>query len=258
LCVSALALLAAVTGSGAKAQTAPPPGSAATVSEVIVTAQKRAEKLQNVPLAVSAVTGAQIQEDGAADVRDLVQSAPSISMVGSSPETQKVVMRGISSGGVRDAANAATGFYLNDVPLASGFTSGGTDLDLYDVARMEVLRGPQGTLFGGGSMGGTVRIITNDPNTQSYSASADLTGSEVAGRAGGMSAHAMVNLPIIRDQLALRLVGAYRDQAGYINDPVTGRNGVNGNTLGGGRAELKWTPNDRLGDPDRAPPERHL
>lgn len=211
------------------------------VADIIVTAQRRDDRLQDVPLAISAITGDALEKNAVSNFRDLVQSAPSISTVSSGGVNSKVVLRGVSSG-VSDANTSAAGFYLNDTPLASSYTAGGTDLDLYDISRVEVLRGPQGTLYGGGTMGGTIRIITNAPNTSEFSGSADLVGSLVAEKTGSYAAHAMLNIPLVEDKLAVRLVGAFQHQDGFISDPIAGKTGIGSREIKGGRIAILWTP----------------
>jgi iron complex outermembrane recepter protein len=216
------------------------------LQEIVVTAEKRSESVQEIPLAVSALTGAQLANMGAVRFEDLALSAPSVSFISNGPVQDKVVMRGISSGLREDSQTAATGYYIDDVPLTSTFTSGGTDLRLFDINRVEVLRGPQGTLYGGGSMGGAIKVITNQPDATAFAAQTEVTGADIASRAGEGDVNAMVNVPLVSDQLALRAVGVYSHQNGYINAPVQQLKGVNGGDVAGGRAALRWTPNDDL------------
>jgi outer membrane receptor protein involved in Fe transport len=214
------------------------------IETVVVTAEKRSESVQDVPLAVTALTGQALANMGAKKFEDFALSAPSVSFTSNGSTQDKVVMRGITSGSFFEAQTASTGFYLDDVPLSSNFTSGGTDLDLYDVNRVEVLRGPQGTLYGAGAMGGAIRIITNQPDPAAFSSSVELTAADTRG-ALGTDVNGMVNIPL-SDDLAFRAVGMYRNQNGYIDDPVQGQKNVNGNSAYGGRMALRWQPNSEL------------
>jgi outer membrane receptor protein involved in Fe transport len=216
------------------------------IQEIVVTAEKRAESVQNVPLAVSALTGDQLTQMGAVRFEDFALSAPSVSFIDEGPVHDKVVMRGISSGTSFDAQTPSTGYYIDDVPVSSTFTSGGTDLRLFDINHVEVLRGPQGTLYGAGAMGGAIRVITNQPDFTTFSALTEVTGAYIASKAGEADVNAMVNIPLIQDEAALRVVGTYRHQNGYIDAPMQGLKGINGGDVAGGRAVLKVTPSEDL------------
>jgi iron complex outermembrane recepter protein len=216
------------------------------IQEIVVTAEKRSESVQDVPLAVSAITGDQLAQMGAVQFEDFALSAPSVSFLDSGPVHDKVVMRGISSGTSFDAQTPSTGYYIDDVPVSATFTSGGTDLRLFDINHVEILRGPQGTLYGAGAMGGAIRVITNQPDTTAFSAFTEVTGGYVASRAGEEDVNAMVNIPLIQNEAALRLVGTYSHQDGYINAPNQGLKGINPGDTAGGRAALKLTPSDDL------------
>src|SRR5580698_8813601 len=121
------------------------------LQEIVVTAQKRSESIQSIPLAVSALTGDQLTGMGATKFEDFALSAPSVSFINLGPVQDHVVMRGISSGVSFDSQTPATGYYIDNVPVAQTFNSGGTDFRLFDINHVEVLRGPQGTLYGAGA-----------------------------------------------------------------------------------------------------------
>jgi iron complex outermembrane receptor protein len=220
--------------------------SGAQVQQVVVTAEKRSESVQKVPLAISAIGGDQLVKNGADSFEDIALLAPSVTFENNGSSEDKVIMRGITAGAFFEAQTAATGYYIDDIPLTSSFTSGGTDLKLYDINRVEVLRGPQGTLYGAGAMGGAIRVITNAPNLSDFEGEAEVTGSDTAGRAGNFDANGMLNVPLVSDQLALRSVVTYRDDGGYINDPLTGQKGTNASYVFGARSALEWQPSDAL------------
>ena len=199
----------------------PPSSNSSTVTEIIVTAQRRSSTIQTTAASISAVTGAELQARGVTSFATLAQATPGVSLKSEGPSQTEVEIRGMTSSG----GNSATvGFYLNDVPLSapSNAQNGHVviDPDLYDLNRIEILRGPQGTLFGSGSMGGTVRLITNQPDPSGFHASGE---SILSGTDGGSFNHTnnlMVNLPLVKDKLALRIVGTENYTSGFIDRVV--------------------------------------
>src|ERR1700733_11259135 len=173
------------------------------LEEVVVTASKRASTVQDTPISISAVTGADLLARGVDSLATLAQGTPGVSLKSEGPSQTEVEMRGMTSSG----GNSATvGFYLDDIPLTGPASAQNghvvIDPDLYDLNRIEILRGPQGTLFGSGSMGGTVRLITNQPNLAQLQSSAQ---SVLSGTDGGGFNHKdnlMINLPLLDDTLA--------------------------------------------------------
>ena len=143
------------------------------LQEIIVTASKRESTVQHTPISIVAVSGADLQDRGITSVATLAQATPGVSLKSEGPSQTEIEMRGMTSSG----GNSATvGFYLDDIPLTgpAGAQNGHAVIDpsLYDLNRIEILRGPQGTLFGSGSMGGTVRLITNHPQFNEFYGSA--------------------------------------------------------------------------------------
>src|SRR5215475_12857062 len=141
------------------------PAAAQELEEVVVTATKRASTVQETPMSITAITGEDIQQRGLKDFSAIVQSVPGVSMRTSGPGQTEVEMRGMTSAG----GNSSTvGFYLDDTPLTAPANSQNgkvvIDPNLYDLNRVEVLRGPQGTLYGSGSMGGTIKLVPNAPD----------------------------------------------------------------------------------------------
>src|SRR5580658_357490 len=186
--------------------------------EVIITAQKRISTVQNTPVSVSALSGDSLQDRGVPSLATLAQGTPGVSLKSEGPSQTEIEMRGMTSSG----GNSATvGFYLDDIPLTGPASAQNghvvIDPDLYDLNRIEILRGPQGTLFGSGSMGGTVRLISNQPNLSQFQSTAQ---SVLSGTDGGGFNHKdnlMVNLPLIGDTLALRVVGTEDYTSGWID-----------------------------------------
>jgi len=193
----------------------------AALEEIVVTAEKRISTVQDTPISISAVSGRELLARGTASLASLAQGTPGVSLKSEGPSQTEIEMRGMTSSG----GNSATvGLYLDDIPLAGPASAQNghvvIDPDLYDLNRIEILRGPQGTLFGSGSMGGTVRLITNQPNLTEPQSSAQ---SVLSGTDGGGLNHKdslMVNLPLIEDTLALRVVGTENYTSGWIDRVV--------------------------------------
>ena len=193
----------------------------AGLEEIVVTAERRAGTVQSTPISITAITGAELQAQGITSASQMGAETPGISEHNSGPGQTEYEMRGISSAG---GTSPTVGFYLDDVPLTPAAQSleGKVVIDpnLYDVNRIEVLRGPQGTLYGSSSMGGTIRLITNQPDTHEFAASGQLTGSDTKDGGANYGVNAMVNLPLISDQLAVRIVGTDTYTSGWIDRVV--------------------------------------
>src|SRR5688572_22297269 len=219
----------------------------AALGEITVTARKRAESLQDVPFAVSARTTEALRQVGATNIEDVSRNIAGLTVQNLGPGQSQVGLRGISAGKIdRDLAGIKeqVGVYMDESVISmSLFTP---DLDLYDLNRVEVLRGPQGTLFGSGSLAGTVRYISNQPDlTDSYGDAEVGLESIDDGDTGG-SVRAMLNLPL-GDRAALRVVGYYNDIPGYIDAHGPGGvldEDVNGGERTGGRLALRWELTD--------------
>ena len=184
--------------------------------EIVVTAQKRAQKLQDVPLSIVALTTEALAERNVRNFNDYAKFLPSLSYSSYGPGQAEVYFRGLSNGNRLSTGSLPTvGVYLDEQPVT---TIGSTvDVHVYDIARVEALSGPQGTLFGASSEAGTLRIITNKPDTKAFSGSVDLTANTVAhGKAGGI-AESYLNIPL-SSRAALRVVGFYQYDGGYIDN----------------------------------------
>ena len=240
---------------------APPAAEAGT--EIVVTAQRRSSTVQNTPISITAVGGADLLNRGITNFSNLAQSTPGVSLKSEGPGQTEIELRGNSP---------TVGFYLDDIPLTApaGAQNGKVVIDptLYDLDRIEILRGPQGTLYGSGSMGGTVRLITNQPNLLQFQASAQSILSGTRGGGFNHNDNVMVNVPL-SDTLALRIVGSEAYTSGWIDRivassyplpsvdgstrgnvaaaPVIKRyRGANDEQLYGVRATLLWKPTDQL------------
>lgn len=221
--------------------------SPANEGEIVVTALKRDTRLQDTPLAISAVTGDTLARAGNTSITDLTRNTPSLRIVDSGPGNRRVILRGVTAAG-----EPTVGVYFDESPVAgsvgttSDSASSTPDLRMFDVERAEVLRGPQGTLYGSGSMGGTLRVIYNKPKSDAWEGAVSANMSAVEGGSLGASIDAMVNAPIVEDKVALRVVGNYNQFAGYVDNIYYGDKNVNDGQSYGGRALLRFTPTDRL------------
>jgi outer membrane receptor protein involved in Fe transport len=198
------------------------------LDEVIVTAQKRAENMQDVPISIQALGTKQLEELHVNNFRDYVQMLPTVTMApgagggyGAGAGFSAVYMRGVTTGGDGQAITSvpSVGMYLDEQPITT--IQGNLDIHMYDIARVEALAGPQGTLYGASSQAGTIRIITNRPDPTAFDAGYGLEANMVDGDDEGYIAEGFVNVPI-GDQAAIRVVGWYREDAGWVdNVPAT-------------------------------------
>lgn len=226
------------------------------LQEVVVTAQKRSERLQDVPAAITALSGDSLNELHLQGNQDLARSVPSLSFDVLGPGESSLAIRGL---GTAYGLAPAVSFYLNETPLdvrTDGY-SGAPDIDFFDVDRVEVLRGPQGTLYGSSSMGGALRVLTAQPDPSGFSVNTEVGGSSMDGGGAGYLAKSAVNLPLAADA-AVRLVGTYEHVPGYINrslpgdyssanptDQVVARR-INDADIEGGRLLGLWMPTTSL------------
>lgn len=191
--------------------------------EVVVTAQKRQQSLIDVPISVTAIIGDMLEKRGVSAIEDLQYAVPGISITQFSPGQQRVQMRGVSV----YSGLPTVGVYLDEMPLNLELNQSGQDVRLLDISRVEVLRGPQGTLYGQGAVGGTIRYITNDVDLTRISASANGEIGAIDGGGTDWKGEAVVNVPMITDRLGLRLAGAYQRFGGWIDNPLLDAGNVN-------------------------------
>lgn len=198
------------------------------LQEVVVTARKRTESLQEIPASIDVFSRDALQKLAITQFEDYAARTPSISFVSIGPGTQYFFMRGASDGSNPEStSNSIAGFFLNDVSL--GYYGGIPDLHQYDLERVEVLNGPQGTLYGAGSMSGAVRLISAPPDPAKFSAGIDVDTSRFAGSNGmNHSEEGFVNFPLFGGNTAVRLSGFNVKQAGFINNLLRTRHWVNG------------------------------
>jgi outer membrane receptor protein involved in Fe transport len=221
----------------APAQVATAPSSNASgdaLEEIVVTATKRgAENVQTIPIAITAISQADLEARGAQEFEDYARSVPALSFVDAGPAFKTYVIRGINATGT---GVATVGQYVDDILITGDLRQ--PDLRLYDIQRIEVLRGPQGTLYGSGSLSGTIRTITNPPDPSGFHADVIARVSDTDHGGGNYNEAITLNTPLMSDRAALR-VTAYDDQeSGFINNVRLGTKGVNAEHTWGARAAL--------------------
>jgi outer membrane receptor protein involved in Fe transport len=220
------------------------------LEEITVTATKRVSTIKDVPFSINAMTQDDIQRYGATNLEELSRNVAGLTVQNLGPGQSQVAIRGVSAGQiVRDqpGVKEQVGVYVDETVISlSLFTP---DLDLFDLNRVETLRGPQGTLFGSGSVGGTIRYITNQPDLDNFEGAIEADLNTVTdGEAGGHLKGA-INLPFADGKLALRAVGYFTQYPGFIDalgEGGTRAEDVNSGTRTGGRVALAWAPTDEL------------
>ncbi len=221
------------------------------LEEITVTATKREATIQDIPFSINAQTAEDIQRSGASNIEELSRNIAGLSVQNLGPGQSQVAIRGMSAGQiVRDqpGVKEQVGVYLDESVISlSLFTP---DFDLYDLNRVETLRGPQGTLFGSGSVGGTIRYITNAPNRDSFEGSVEVDANSLTDGGTGGHLKGMVNLPLGDGNAAVRLVGYHTEYAGFIDarQEATGTfaEDVDSGTRTGARATLSFDIGERL------------
>lgn len=243
------------------------------LDEIIVTANKlNSQKVLDIPASIQAISGEALQAAGVSGIMDIAGSIPGLSIQDLGPGDKKYVIRGINSTG-----DSTIGVYYGEAVISgSNADDGGgfeSDIRLYDLDRIEVLRGPQGTLYGASSMSGTIRFIPKSPDMNTVGGYVTVEGSETSHASGNYNVNGALNLPIIDGVLALRMVGWKLYNSGYVDQIRVGQGvtglvnigtpavpnyqsepapalgsmkGVNDDVVGGGRAVLRWQPTDKL------------
>ncbi len=218
----------------------------ASRDDLVVTATRRAERIQDVPISVSAFQQEELTEKGIVGFEGIARETPGVVLNRPTQNFNNFTARGIATNGYNANLQSSVAVYIDELPVSTIGNTTVVDPNLFDVERVEFLRGPQGTLFGSGSLSGAMRILTKSPDLNDFDTSAlvdfGLTGSDSFRQRYNL----MVNVPIVDDRLAVRAVGFYRNEEGYLDNVGTGVR--NSNTLidWGGRVVALWKPNDRL------------
>jgi iron complex outermembrane receptor protein len=218
------------------------------LGSVVVTATRREETLQKVPLPVSVLSYHDLERQHLQSLDEYAAHIPGLNAVSTGEGSTQLSIRGIASGSLQPSQSV--GIYVDDTPYGSSsvFASGGggvPDFDPADLERIEVLRGPQGTLYGAGSLGGVLRFITIKPDAQNFSGRLQVDANSISGGGSGFGMHGMVNVPLVPDKLAIRINVYDRKDPGYVDDAALGKKEVNESNVKGSRVSLMWTPTDK-------------
>jgi iron complex outermembrane receptor protein len=244
-----LSAAAGLLGLGAvAAATAQTSTNVSVLEEIVVTAQKFEQKLSETPLSVTAISARNLEVLGATQFRDFASTVPSLTFTTSGVGSTQVNLRGITTG---NNISPTVGIYVDEVPYGSStpFASGAQlalDVGLFDVSRIEILRGPQGTLYGASTMGGLLKYVSVLPDVSAFGATARAGVVNTSGGGVGYDAAAAINAPLADDKAALRVSGYYTHDSGFIDDLTNGRDDVNESNVYGGRADLFVKPADQL------------
>ena len=231
------ASMLAITPALADTAAAPAAPEAANSSEIVVTATKRSENVQNVPISITAFGNATLAQHQVSSFDDYAKMLPSVSYQSFGPGQSQLNFRGITSGGDGSAFGPlpTAGLYLNETPITTLY--GAPDVHVYDMDHVEALSGPQGTLYGASSLAGTLRLITAAPKIGKWEGGFDLEGNKFGPGSAGGKVEGYVNMPI-GDRAALRVVGFYQHDGGYISNSPASRTyqratgaDVNGNAI---------------------------
>jgi iron complex outermembrane recepter protein len=245
LTIAALPAAGALWSDCARAD-APAGGDNLALQEIVVSASRVGdESVQKIPMAISVISPTALDAKGLSGISDFVGELPSVNLQSVSPGENVVDMRGLVTNEVNPTnaqQRSLVALYLDDASIGQeGFNP---DLHVYDLERVEVIRGPQGTLYGAGSMAGTIRLITKKPDATAFLGDADLSVSETEHGGTNTSIRGMVNLPLIDDKLAARLVLYRSDDSGYIDNIELGERDANPAYATQGRLAVRWLPTD--------------
>lgn len=209
------------------------------LTEVVVTAQKREERLKDVPISIVAITADELRDRQITSLEDLPYAVPDLSYA-SAGNSHYLEIRGISD---IVGASSLIGIYIDDADVTlGGAATVQANPVTYDLQRVEVLRGPQGTLYGEGSAGGTVRFITNNPNLNAFAFNADVAAMQTKDGGPSQRVNSMLNIPLIDGQLGLRIAGTFEHDGGWIDQPAANLTDINDQNLTNVRFKGLWQP----------------
>jgi len=213
--------------------------------KIVVTATKRPQMAQDVPIALTAVSEDMLENSGVSSVADLRDMVAGLEIVSNGQGNNTISTRGVtsSSGGESVQSHTSVGYYLDETPI-SAFATTMPEIGLWDAERVEMLRGPQGTLFGEGSMAGTIRVISNKPDAGEFEGKLYASGSSTSLGGNNSTFRGKINVPLIDDELALRVVAGSTDVAGWIDIPELNAKDTNSHKQTDVKVALRWTPSD--------------
>jgi iron complex outermembrane recepter protein len=215
------------------------------LQEVVVTSQRREERLQKVPISISVLSGSEMDRSSVQGVSEALNAVPGVATT----ETYlgggtNIVVRGVGAAFPLFTGPSAIAYYLDSVPFGLVKSAIGPDADAYDLERVEVLRGPQGTLYGSSALNGVVRVLTHDPNLNAFDLKARVSDSGTDSGGNNYRADTAINIPIIADKLAARAAIGYQHNSGWIDQP--GRSNANDTNIGNYRLKLAAKPTDEF------------
>ncbi len=211
------------------------------IETIVVTAQKREQSILDVPFSISAVSQQEMEAAGVNSMADIFRRVPALSVIDQGAARKNVIIRGIQTN--TSTESSVNDVYMDEQRITTVIAT--ADPRTFDMERVEILRGPQGTLFGGGSFAGTIRYITNRANVSERETNFAATLSSTAEAKQNYSLDGMVNIPLVEDKLAIRLVGYSAEDAGYLSNSSLELEGVAGIEQFGTRIGLRYTPSDR-------------
>jgi iron complex outermembrane recepter protein len=229
-------------------KTSPSTATEGPLETIVVTAQKREENIEKVPASIRAVSGETLENTNVTGLQEIADMVPGLYFTpGDRAGNNQLSIRGLTSlSGGQPSETAVVGYYVDDAPISdSTFVP---DLSVFDLQRIEVLKGPQGTLFGEGSIGGTVRLIMNTPDVSKFSVKTQAGLEQVQDGSIDWRISAAVNIPLMTDKLAVRLVVDHNDIGGYVDDVRRNKSDTNDASVTSLRAALAWlvAPNFRI------------
>lgn len=226
-------------------------GSEGKLEEIVVTAQKRIERLQDVPISIGVLTGESLDRSTSRGVTDFLAQVGGVSVIQSNPGESQIAIRGVLS--ALDAASSAIGFYLDETPFSDISSGRLPDMNAFDLDRVEVLRGPQGTLYGAGAMSGVVRVVTRDADLNEFQANGRLRASQTEHGGDNFNGDIALNLPIMPGVLAARAVYSHSELSGFIDStcapatsPACGAEDINHSKINSYRVKFNYQPTDEL------------
>src|SRR5216684_4750787 len=218
------------------------------LTEIIVTATKTGNiSAQSAPFTIQAIGEEEITRGQMQGFDDYSKLVPGLSALNKGPDQTQIMIRGVTAGRVSHAEpqnQSTSGLYVDEMPVSDNAFN--PDLDLFDINRIEVLKGPQGTLYGAGAMSGAIRVITNEVDLTKVSGAASTSGASIDHGGASYAAHGLINAPLIDDVLGIRASAYYDHQGGFLTNVLTGQSDYNSYTTSGGRLKGLWRVNDQF------------
>lgn len=240
--LSALRAAAELDSKGALESNVVESGSLSKLEEVVVTAQRRTERLIETPLSIGVLSGADLDRGSSRGIADVLNQVGGVSLLESAPGSQTIAIRGV----VAAAGTSTTAYYLDEVPFTQITVSQLPDANAFDLSRVEVLRGPQGTLYGASALSGVVRVLTNDAKLDDFEVKIRLRGSHTENGGGNYGADTAVNVPLIPGKLAIRAAAGYSELSGFVDSTVNGAQRINDSQLQSYRLKATYQATEDL------------